>query len=154
MDRQTTAVPPLDVVLRTVDVLNHHGIETALGGSGLLAALGLTARVRDWDLTTDADPDAVRAALATAGLDPVVVNSGDGRYATRARYRVDGGDHEIDLIVGFAVRDDDGTTVPLPTRVTGRWQELPLGDPAVWARAYRLIGRREPAERLQRWLNR
>src|SRR5437868_2352335 len=102
MDRPFSRMPRIDVVLRSVGALQQRKIVTALGGSGLLAALGLTDRVRDWDLTTDAEPEAVATALTWADLKHVRVESGDGRYATRARFRVDGGDHEVDLLVGFA----------------------------------------------------
>jgi hypothetical protein len=145
-------MPHLDVVLRTVDTLQKHAMVTALGGSGLLAALGLTDRVRDWDLTTDAEPDLVASALRAARLRHDQVTAGDGGYATRARFRVDGGDHEVDLLVGFAFRVD-GSTIPMPTRVTGHWQGLPLGDPVVWAQAYRLMGRPGRVAALQTWLD-
>ncbi|WP_256369283.1 hypothetical protein [Thermaerobacter sp. FW80] len=36
-----------------------------LGGSGLLASLGLIDRVRDWDLVTDAPVERVMAAAPT-----------------------------------------------------------------------------------------
>jgi hypothetical protein len=145
-------MPPLDVVLRTVSALQEHGIVVALGGSGLLAALGLTDHVRDWDLTTDAERDAVATALVSAGLDHVPTAAGDGRYATRARFRIAGGDHEVDLLIGFALRSG-GSRITIPTRVTGYWRELPLGDPAEWALAYRLMGRDRRAEPLQAWLD-
>lgn len=126
---------------------------TALGGSGLLAALGLIDRVRDWDLTTDAEPELVATALRAAQLEHAEVTAGDGGYATRARFLVDGGDHEVDLLVGFGFRVG-GSTIPIPTRVTGHWQGLPLGDPVKWAHAYRLMGRTGRADTLQTWLDR
>ena len=146
-------MPPLDLVLRTVNALRAHAAVSALGGSGLLAALGLTDRVRDWDLTTDAEPEVVAAALGAAGLEHRQVTAGDDRFATRARFRVDGDDHEVDLLVGFGFRVN-GSTIPMPTRVTGHWRDLPLGDPVVWAQAYRLMGRTERADSLQTWLDR
>ena len=54
--------PPLRPLLVLVERLERAGIVVALGGSGLLATLGLTDAVRDWDLTTDAGLDAVRTA--------------------------------------------------------------------------------------------
>ena len=144
-------LPRLDVVLRTVSALQKPGLVTALGGSGLLAALGLTDTVRDWDLTTDAEPEAVAAALTSAHLKYDAVPAGDGPYATRARFCVDGDDHDVDLMVGFAVRSN-GSRIALPTRVTGVRFGLPLGDPVVWALAYRLMGRDERAATLQAWL--
>jgi hypothetical protein len=147
-----TSIPPLDTVLRTANALREAGLVTALGGSGLLAALGLADQVRDWDLTTDATPEAVAAALAAVHLEPVLASAGEGRYATRARFHVAGDDHEVDLLVGFALRSG-ATVIPIRTRVTGSWRGLPLGDPAAWELAYRLMGRPEPAAHLRRWLD-
>jgi hypothetical protein len=151
MDRTIARMPRIDVVLRTVGALQQHAIVSAIGGSGLLAGLGLTDAVRDWDLTTDAEPEAVAGALTSASLNHVQVTAGDGDYATRARFSVEGGDHEVDLLVGFAFRSA-GSTIPLPTRVTQHWRGLPLGDPIVWAHAYQLMGRSERAATLQAWL--
>jgi hypothetical protein len=151
MDRPTPRIPHVNVALTAVDALQKHSVVAALGGSGLLAALGLTDQVRDWDLTTDAEPEQVLAALDAAEVQHARTRSGDGGYATRARIRIDGGDHEVDLLVGFGFQID-GVTVPMPTRVTGHWRRLPLGNPAVWAQAYRLMGRTEKADLLQTWL--
>lgn len=141
-------------VLRTVlAAFGDAGIAAAVGGSGLLAAHGLVGHVRDWDLTTDADPRAVEAALTSAGIPYIPQPAGDDTYASRARLHVDGGDHDIDIIVGFAVRIGE-TIHELPTRVTGHWLGLPLADPVVWADAYHLIGRHTRAATLEAWLAR
>jgi hypothetical protein len=151
MDRPLPRMPRIDVALRTVNALQQAMIVTALGGSGLLAALDLTDQVRDWDLTTDAEPQAVADALTCAHLDHAPAQAGEGGYATRARFRIEAGDHEIDVLVGFAFRSA-GSTIHIPTRVTGHWRRLPLGDPLAWARAYRLMGRPERAAALETWL--
>jgi hypothetical protein len=147
------AMPGTEVLRTVLAALADAGIAAAVGGSGLLAALGLADHVRDWDLTTDADPRAVEAALTSAGIPYIPQPSGDDTYATRARLHVDGGDHDIDIIVGFAVRTGE-TIHELPTRITGHWLGLPLADPAVWADAYHLIGRHTPAATLETWLAR
>lgn len=144
-------MPGLETVRAVVAAMDDAGIETAVGGSGLLAALGLADRVRDWDVTTDAEPSAVCAALTSHGIPYTVQPAAEGRYATKGRLRVDGGDHDIDIIVGFAVRTVD-RIVELPTRITGHWLGLPLADPAVWAHAYRAIGRPDRAATLDAWL--
>ncbi len=56
--------PPLDVVRSVVQSIQRRGGEVALGGSGLLAALGLVASVHDWDVTTDASLPLVTTALS------------------------------------------------------------------------------------------
>jgi hypothetical protein len=143
-------LPPLPVVAAVIDALLVQGAAPAVGGSGLLAALGLVDRVRDWDVTTDAPTATVQAALSSTGLPVDPVPAGEGRYATRARFAVDGDGHDVDVIVGFAVRDH-GDVVPLPTRVTRTWLGLPIADPRVWLEAYRLLGRHDRALLLQHW---
>lgn len=145
-------VPPDAAVRRVLSALGARGIEAAIGGSGLLAALGLVDRVNDWDVTTDAPAEIVRAALDDTGLVYRAATVRDGTYATRERFVVATDDHEIDVIVGFAAIVD-GRVVAFPTRVTGEWRGLPLADPAVWADAYRHIGRSERADLLRRWLH-
>jgi hypothetical protein len=152
MERPAIQMPALDLVQATVTALQEQRLIVALGGSGLLAALGLTRRVRDWDLTTDAEPPAVERALRAGRLEYSMVSAGDGVFATRSRYRIDADDHEVDLLVGFALRTSDGT-VAIPTRVSGSWRGLPLADPAAWALAYELMGRHESAGLLRSRLN-
>jgi len=142
--------PPLSAVVAVLDALQARGAVAAVGGSGLLAALGLIGRVRDWDVTTDATTQAVQAALSATGLPVVVASAGQGGYATRARFAVRGVGHDVDVLVGFALRDH-GHVVALPTRVTRIWRGLPIADPEVWLQAYRLLGRQDRAALLQRW---
>ncbi|MHA6629757.1 hypothetical protein ACU61A_30325 [Pseudonocardia sichuanensis] len=148
--RPAPVTPPLATVTRVVEVLQRHGMAPALGGSGLLVALGLTDRANDWDVAVDAPDDAVRAALDEAGLAYRDATDRSGVYATAWRYVIDGGDHDVDLLVRFALRGPDGVE-QLPARVTGHWRGLPLGDPAVWLRAYRLLDRPGRADVLERW---
>lgn len=145
-------IPPLDVVERLVRSLRARGMEPAVGGSGLLVALGLAEEANDWDVTVDAPDDAVRRVLDEDGFAYSDGTSGDGLYATERRYVVDGGDHSVDLLVGFALQAEDGGVERVPARVTGTWNGLPLADPAVWARAYELLGRPAKAAALRDWL--
>lgn len=131
--------------------MRAHGLVPALGGSGLLVALGLAETAHDWDVTVDAPVAAVDTALRLGGLSYTDATSGDALYATRRRYVIDGGDHQVDLLVGFALCGPAGVE-RLPTRVTGTWQGIPLADPVVWERAYTLLNRPEKAAALRRWL--
>lgn len=103
-------------------------------------------------MTVDAPVDVVVAALDGAGIRCREATVRGGVYATGARYVVDGGDHEIDLLVNFALRGTSGGVVGLPTRVTGRWRGLPLGDPGIWFQAHRLLGRRARVDALEGWM--
>ncbi|WP_132821925.1 hypothetical protein [Streptomyces hainanensis] len=127
-------------------------MEPALGGSGLLVALGLAETAHDWDLTVDSPEDTVRGALDEDGFAFSDATGGGRLYATRGRFVIDGGDHSVDLLVGFALRSVD-EVVSLPARVTGSWRGLPLADPVVWERAYVLLGRPAKAAALRQWLS-
>lgn len=135
-------------VTRVVEALTAHGLNPAVGGSGLLVALGLADVAHDWDVTVDAADTDVTAALTAAGLQYRDGTIHDGIYATGRRYVI----HDVDLLVNFALHTPAGIET-LPTRVSGVWRGIPLADPAVWARAYHLLGRGAKAEALERWLS-
>ena len=142
--------PPLDVVQDVVTSIQRRGGVAALGGSGLLAALGLVDVVVDWDLTTDSPQALVATVLADLPYSHLRLTAGDTPFASEARFAINGGAHAVDIIVRFAVRGDQGET-PIATRVTGEWLGLPIGDPMAWAVAYRAIGRFERAGLLEDW---
>ncbi|PXY33459.1 hypothetical protein BAY59_10245 [Prauserella coralliicola] len=129
----------MEPVVRVVTALRAAGLNPAVGGSGLLVALGLAEVANDWDVTVDADAETVREALDAASL--------TYRELDQGRYVIDG----VDVMVNFALTGPAGVEA-LPTRVTGEWQGLPIGDPEVWARAYRLLGREAKADLLERYL--
>ncbi|WP_153034101.1 hypothetical protein [Amycolatopsis sp. YIM 10] len=145
-------IPPLPVAQRVVTALEAGGLTAAVGGSGLLVALGLADVAGDWDVTVDADAREVAAALERAGLTYRDDTIGGENYSTDVRFVVSEAGHEVDVLVGFALRGPSGEVERLPTRVSGHWQGLPLADPEVWARAYRLLDRPAKAEILERWL--
>jgi hypothetical protein len=139
--------PPLSGVRAAVAALQTAGLEVALGGSGLLAAHGRVDRVNDWDLTTDAPVDTVLEALLTAEIPVFAARDGapdEAPHASRALFSLPG---SVDLIIGFALLDESGTRIPLPTQVTGHWNNLPLGDLATWEHAYTLLDRSTTATR-------
>jgi hypothetical protein len=139
------STPPLPPLVALVDRLERAGLIVALGGSGLLAALGLTDTVGDWDLTTDAGLDPVLAALAGEPLE----HTGSDEFHADQKLMVAGG--TIEVILGFAFHTARGV-VRIPTRVSGRWNGVPLGSPEAWAIAYHLLGRAEKSEALWRAL--
>jgi hypothetical protein len=141
------------VVRRTIDRLGSHGLVGAIGGSGLLAAMGLTRVVHDWDVATDAARSSVETALVEAGLSSRDGPGEEAQFASAARFVVDAGTHEVDVIVGFALWDH-GRRIELPTRVTGSWRGLPLADPSVWEQADRILGRNAKADLLAAWRER
>jgi len=144
-------IPPLEPLRRVFEALSAAGVEAAIGGSGLLYSLGLTDTVRDWDLTTEAPPEQVKAALGA--LPWHQAPTGGQTYATECRLNVTPDGADIDLMVRFAIRCEGGV-VHFPTVVTGALEGLPVGSPEVWAVAYRLMGRQPKADILNDYVRR
>ena len=139
--RHVVSAPPFAALRDRIARLEHAGVTVALGGSGLLAALGVADRVRDWDLTSDAAPGEVIAALAG---DPYTASGNDALHADHKLAFADGA---IEIILGFAFFTAAGV-VRIPTWVSERRDGLPLGSPEAWAVAYHLLGRPAKSEAL------
>jgi hypothetical protein len=130
--------PPLPPLLALLARAETEGIRVALGGSGLLAALGLAERVGDWDLTTDAP---LERLVPLAGSWPFETAGSSGVHAD-AKLMFPG--HSIEIIARFAFFGPRGV-IRIPTVVSGRWRGVPLGSPEAWLAAYHLLER--PAKR-------
>jgi hypothetical protein len=130
--------PPLEPLLELVTRLEAEGIRCALGGSGLLAALGLTETVHDWDLTADAPLE----RLAPLARDWPFETAGSSGVHADAKLMVPG--HSIEVIARFAFFGPRGV-IRIPTVIAGRWRGVPLGSPEAWLTAYHLLER--PAKR-------
>jgi hypothetical protein len=139
------SAPPLGPLLEAVRRMESAGLTVALGGSGLLAALGIGTEARDWDLTTDAGHEDVAARFAGIEIERV---GSSGIHADH-KVRLEGG--AVEIICGFAIRAGAGI-VRIPTVVSARVEGVPIGSPEAWAVAYALLGRDEKSERLMRWL--
>ena len=135
------ATPPLPPLLDVVARLEALGIPCALGGSGLLAALGLADRVGDWDLTTDATVEEMLPAARGLAWERA------GSDALHADAKLMFPELDIEVIARFAFHVPGGV-VRIPTVVTGRWRGVPLGSPEGWAVAYDLLGRAGKRDRL------
>jgi hypothetical protein len=139
----------MDLVRRLQEALRGAGIGSVVGGSGLLASLGLADTVNDWDLVTDGDEAAVAGVLDALGL-PSEPDDGDSdRYATRALHRLERDGEQVDLLVGFAIRTPDGV-VRIPAAPGATWRGLTMARPEDWRVAYRAMGRTEKAALLDR----
>ena len=133
--------PPLEPLRAVIATLERAGIPCALGGSGLLAALGLTASVRDWDLQVDAP-----ARLVYPQLDPARTRY-VGSDALHADEKVELPEDRIEVICRFAFFTPDGI-VELPAAIGERREGLPLACAEVWAVAYWLLEREAKAAAL------
>jgi len=139
-------IPPLAPLRTVMSALRSHGIEAAIGGSGLLLGLGLTDTVNDWDLTCDAPWEQVEQALR--GLPALGAPCGDSHYRSSYRLAIPIDGVTIDLMGRFSIETEAGVC-HLPTIACGCLEpDLPTGSPDVWAVAYRLMGRHAKADKL------
>ena len=130
--------PPLEPLLELVARLDAEGIRCAVGGSGLLAALGLAETVHDWDLTVD---ESLERLVPLARGWPFETAGSSGVHAD-AKLMFPA--HSIEVIAGFAFHGPRGA-IRIPTVVAGRWRGVPLASPEAWLAAYHLLER--PAKR-------
>ena len=133
--------PPVALLRGYVERLERGGLTVALGGSGLLAALGLTDTVHDWDLTCDDPYERVVAVLAGESF---VAHGSDELHADRKLVLAGGA---VELILGFAFHTAGGV-VHIPPLVSARADGIPLGSPEDHAIAYHLLGRTGKSEAL------
>ncbi|EKP94085.1 hypothetical protein [Thermaerobacter subterraneus] len=140
-----------------IRTLTQAGCPVVLGGSGLLASLGLVDRVRDWDLVTDAPLERVLAAVPVIqGWSGSLQVRRHPPFASRFFIRwtpVPGSEprRSVDLIGGFAIRTAGGIC-HLPALQGGTWQDVPIASPEVWLVAYRLMNRHDRADLLAGYL--
>jgi hypothetical protein len=146
-DPHRVETPPLENLRRVLERLASAQIPHALGGSALLASLGLAARVHDWDVTADADIDALVGLLRDFAGERF---DSSGVHADH-KLTLFGG--EVEVIARFALRSDAGV-FRVPLRVSGAWRGQPIASPEAWAVAYALMGRDAKAETLFAHLDR
>jgi hypothetical protein len=146
--------PPIESLRLAFARLQRAGVPCALGGSGLLAGLGLVDHVRDWDLTADGDVTAIAALFSDLPHELA------GHSGIHADHKVMLPSLEVEVIVNFAFAVE-GPVIRIPTLTRVTWNGVPLASPEAWAVAYALMGeyegearRRERAELLFGYLAR
>lgn len=145
----TARTPPLDTVRAVQQALAAEGVVAVVGGSGMLVSLGLVDEARDWDLVLPLGTTVVvERVLAALGLKAQRAPGGHPQFATEALFTIDAGDHGIDVLVGFAIRTDDGV-VAVPARAGASWRGLVMARPGDWVVAYRAMGRDARAQLLE-----
>jgi len=141
-------IPSLEALKEISSKLNQAGLTYALGGSGLLYAKGLVDTVNDWDITIEARWDQMEPILK--GLNYQLSQSSDD-FASGFLCKLDYKKTKFDLIGEFAIAKPEAV-YQFPTVVTGEWEGIPIGNLAMWAHAYKLIGCREKAELINSYL--
>jgi hypothetical protein len=141
---ESVRTPPVEGLHALTARLDRAGIPWAVGGSALLAGLGLVREVNDWDVQVDADPEPLRALFAD------VPHSFHGHGGCHADWKLAFERERVELIPRFAFFVPGGV-VRIPFRRSGQWRGLPLASAEAWACAYGLMGEYdEPALRERR----
>ncbi|GGO03692.1 hypothetical protein [Saccharibacillus kuerlensis] len=139
----------LETLNRVTRLLSQAGVDYVVGGSGMLFGLGLTDKVRDWDLMTEASENEIRMALDSLTL---VDESGPSElYGSGCKLGIEETEPEVEIIVGFAIRTESGIC-RLPALPGGIRRGLRIASPEVWLAAYTLMGRSEKAALLEEYL--
>jgi len=128
--------------------LTNANIEHALGGSGLLYALGINVKVNDWDITTNCSLD--KMIFALKNYDYLVLGSNDN-YSSDYLIKASLNYFEVDIIGKFAINTESGK-VFVNTVITDNWNTVPLGCPKEWYKAYVAMKRIYKAELLAKYL--
>lgn len=145
-------------LVRITDELKESGISCALGGSGLLHALGLVEQVNDWDLLVECSKEKLLKVIQRYSWQEQ--SSGDGLFASE--YRIQVVPISIDFIGYFALRSSKGIVrLPLEKEeAEGKrngnrhtWHGISLSAPEIWYVAYKMMGREPKAELLYNYLN-
>ncbi|GGA02852.1 hypothetical protein GCM10008018_56150 [Paenibacillus marchantiophytorum] len=128
-------------------LLVQNQIAYTLGGSGLLASLGLIEQVNDWDLLVDCSLEKLKAVLEPYPYSEQ--KSGDYPFASQFRLQLI--EQNIDIIGNFALHSSSGT-VTFPLTASSTWHGIHVGAPEIWFVAYKLMGRDAKAELLFNYL--
>ncbi len=142
--------PSLLALFEVAHRLKRGGVKFALGGSGLLHALGLCDLVYDWDITTESSWEQVEACIKGLEYERIPPS---GIYATEHFCKINLHGSSVDLMRKFAIRQGDQAPHPISTIVTGYWRGIPLGSPREWSEAYRLMGRNAKADLLAKYMS-
>ena len=143
-DEPEVAMPPREPLRVVTARLDAAGIEWAVGGSGLLAALGLVEHVNDWDVQVECDPEPLKFLFAT------LPHEFHGHGGCHADWKLAFEAQRTELIPRFAFFAPAGV-VRIRLHVTRHWLGLPIASPEGWAVAYWLMGRDdEPEQRARR----
>jgi len=138
-------IPSLSALKLFSQMLSSQNIPHALGGSGLIFALGGSCTVHDWDLTMHTTWDKLQNALNDI---PHQYLKCDGIFATDFRCNLNFLDANFDLMNAFAIKDQNDI-YRMPLKVTGHWNGVPLGCPEEWIKVYGLINRPEKVKLLE-----
>jgi len=144
----TSYQPDLEELQKLSKTLQTANISHALGGSGLLWALGISVEVNDWDITTTCPLEHIESALQDYDY---VVHYANGIYASDYLIKIVLKNSHVDIIGNFAIKTKT-EVISINTIITGYWNDVPLGCPYEWHKAYSAMKRTHKIELLAKYL--
>lgn len=137
-------LPPFEGLLSLTARLDAAGVPWAVGGSALLAALGIADEAHDWDVQVEAGPTQLQELFADRP------HAFSGNQGCHADWKLAFETERTELIARFAFAVEGGV-VRIPLAVSRRWRGLPMASPEAWACAYWVLARHgEEAQRGRR----
>ena len=151
----------IQLLLKIAHRLNEAHVEWALGASMLLYFKGITSDFYDIDLmVADCDVECVRTILSEMGERCPSDSIPNPMYRTKTfmEFLIDS--VEVDVMAGFAIVKD-GTVYDCALRKEQIVEKMLLGEevvpmqsPLLWCKYYRLMGRTEKAEMIEKAIER
>ena len=151
----------IELLQRIARRLNETHVQWALGASMLLYFKGITSAFHDIDLmVADRNTECVRRILSEMGESCPSDSIPNPMYRTKTfmEFLIDS--VEVDVMAGFAIVKD-GKVYDCAIRKEQIVEKMPLGEevvplqsPLLWCEYYRLMGRTEKAEMIEKAIER
>ena len=151
----------IQLLLKIAHRLNEARVEWALGASMLLYFKGITSDFYDIDLmVADCDVECVRTILSEMGESCPSDSIPNPMYRTKTfmEFLIDS--VEVDVMANFEIVKD-GKVYDCALRKEQIVEKMPLGteiiplqSPLLWCKYYRLMGRAEKAELIEKAMER
>lgn len=152
----------IQLLLRIAHRLNEAYVEWALGASMLLYFKGITSEFHDIDLmVADRDAECVRTILSEMGESCPSDSISNPMYRTKTfmEFLIDSVEVDV-MMAGFAIVKD-GKVYDCALRKEQIVEKMPMGEevvplqsPLLWCKYYRLMGRTEKAEMIEKAIER
>ena len=147
----------IQLLLRIAHRLNEAHVEWALGASMLMYFKGITSEFHDIDLMV---ADCVRTILSEMGENCPSDSIPNPMYQTKTfmEFLIDS--VEVDVMAGFAIVKDGKVydcslrKEQIAEKMLLGEESIPLQSPLLWCKYYRLMGRLEKAEMIEKTIER
>ena len=151
----------IQLLLKIAHRLNEAHVEWALGASMLMYFKGITSEFHDIDLmVAERNTECVRKILSEMGESCPSESIQNPMYQTKIfmEFLIDS--VEVDVMAGFAIVKD-GKVYDCALHKEQIVEKMPLGEevvplqsPLLWCKYYRLMGRTEKAEMIEKAIER